>query len=266
MRRAPSFLLVPLVAAALSNACASGPTASQHLVSVRASGATSGQVDQAEPATGASACAPRGTHHVVPVTRTGATIALVDADGRKLLYAASADDRALYTIDLATLETLAVTPLDGEPAQLLPLTDGRVLVALRDKNRVAAFEANDPSSPLTERCTVATYVEPFGLAVSPDGAELGVTAAFDHELMILDGASLAVTRSASLPREPRGVLFSDDGDSVYVSHAAGGVVSVVSRACALCMESLAEAALAFSCSLLAIGSLSASGASKVTGV
>lgn len=65
---------------------------------------------------------------------------------------ADPDALAVHTIDADALTELAVTPLDGEPAQLLPLADGRVLISMRDKNRLAVFEipeAND--APLEPR-------------------------------------------------------------------------------------------------------------------
>jgi DNA-binding beta-propeller fold protein YncE len=124
---------------------------------------------------------------------------------------------------------IAVTEVAGRPAQLLALPDRRVLVTLRDTNKVIALEPGDrPEDGLVVLCERATYTEPWGLAVSTDGARVAVTTGWDHKLMILEAGSLATTRVVDLPAEPRGVLLSQDGDTAYIAHMVGGVVSSVS--------------------------------------
>ena len=175
-----------------------------------------------------SPCAPAVARRVTPASRTGSSIALVDDGARRLVYVADEEGRALHTVDADALAEIAVTELPGSPAQVLPLADGRVLVTLRDTNRLLALEPGArPEEPLRTRCARATYTEPFGIAVSPDGARVAVTAGMDHRLMILDAPALGVERSVDLPAEPRGVLVSADGAAAYVAHLTGGVVSVV---------------------------------------
>src|SRR5262249_54280582 len=123
---------------------------------------------------------------------------------------------------------LAVTELPGRPAQLLPLRDGRILVTLRDTNRLIALEPGAKAEdPLATRCERATFVEPIGLAVSPDGARIAVTAGWDHRLMLRGAAPLATARVVDVAAEPRGVLIAADGATAYVAHMTGGVVSTV---------------------------------------
>jgi DNA-binding beta-propeller fold protein YncE/mono/diheme cytochrome c family protein len=185
----------------------------------------------ADPPAPASPCAPSAARSVTPAARTGSSIALVDDGARRLAYVADEEGRALHTVDADVLAELAVTELPGSPAQVLPLADGRILVTLRDENRLLALEPGArPEDPLRTRCARATYTEPFGLAVSPDGARVAVTAGWDHRLTILDAGALEIARTVDLPAEPRGVLVSADGADAYVSHLAGGVVSVVSLA------------------------------------
>jgi mono/diheme cytochrome c family protein len=175
-----------------------------------------------------SPCGPGGARAVVPASRTGASIALVDDGGHRLAYVADEEDRALHTVDADALVEIAVTELPGSPAQVLALADGRVLVTLRDTNSLLALEPGArPEEPLRTRCARATYTEPFGLAVSADGARVAVTAGWDHRLAILDAPSLDIARTVDLPAEPRGVLLSGDGAAAYVAHLAGGVVSIV---------------------------------------
>jgi cytochrome c peroxidase len=141
---------------------------------------------------------------------------------------ADADARAVHSIDADSLTELAVTPLDGEPAQILPLADGRVLISLRDKNRLAVFEMPEASdAPLELRCALPTYAEPWGLAVSPDGATVALTAAWDHRLTLLASADLAPLKTIDLPPEPRGVLIGNDGRAAWVTHMIGGRITKI---------------------------------------
>src|SRR6187402_489118 len=76
-------------------------------------------------------------------------------------YVADEDDGAIHTFDVDHGAELAVTPLEGSPSQLLVLEDGRVAVALRDRNRVAILEPSDRAdAPLDRRCDAAVAVEP----------------------------------------------------------------------------------------------------------
>ena len=141
---------------------------------------------------------------------------------------ADADGRAIHTIDADALEELAVTPVDGAPAELLPLADGRVLVTLRDTNRLAVLEIPEArEAPLELRCSLPTASEPWGLAVSPDGATVALTAAWDHRLTLLSSADLAPRHEIDLPAEPRGVLMSEDGRTAWVTHMIGGLLSKI---------------------------------------
>ncbi|MEP7124783.1 MAG: cytochrome C peroxidase [Byssovorax sp.] len=161
--------------------------------------------------------------------RQGSSVALAQHGGVTLAYVADEDDSALHTFDVDAGTELAVTPLDGAPAQLLVLDDGRVAVALRDRNRVAIFEpAARPDLPLEARCDATVAVEPIGLATSPDGARLFVTSGWGHALTALDPASLAPAFTVDLPREPRAVIVDDDGRRAFVAHVVGANMSAVS--------------------------------------
>jgi len=178
-----------------------------------------------------SACAPQAARAVKVATRSGSSVALVEDSGRRLLYIADEDHGAVHVLDAEGPTELAVTALPGRPAQLLPLADGRVLVTLRDRNRVVALEPGArPEDGLVSLCERPTYVEPGGLAASPDGRRVAVTAGWDHRLMLLEGRSLDLERAVVLPAEPRGVLVTDDGEDAYVTHLIGGAISVVSLA------------------------------------
>jgi hypothetical protein len=161
--------------------------------------------------------------------RQGSSVALATVDGVTLAYVADEDDGALHTFDVDRGSELAVTPLDGAPSQLLVMGDGRVAVALRDRNRVAILEPPArPDLPLEALCDAAVAVEPVGLATSPDGARLFVTSGWGHALTALDAGDLATAFTVDLPREPRSVLVDDDGRRAFVAHVVGAKMSAVS--------------------------------------
>jgi hypothetical protein len=164
----------------------------------------------------------------------GSSVALALGPGsgpgrdRALAYVADADDRAVYTVSLASGETVARTALRGRPEQLLVLADGRVAATLRDRNAVEVLEPGAAASePLRHRCLAAVPSDPVGLSSTPDGRTLLVTSGWGRALSVLDGQTLARRRSVDLPREPRGVVASDDGRTAYVAHLVGARLSVV---------------------------------------
>lgn len=161
--------------------------------------------------------------------RQGSTVALARLDGVTIAYVADEDDGAIHTFDVDRGAELAVTPLEGSPSQLLVLADGRVAVALRDRNRVAILEPGARAdAPLEARCGAAVAVEPVALAASPDGARLFVTSGFGHALTALDASSLGAAFTVDLPREPRSVIIDDDGRRAFVAHVVGAHLSTVS--------------------------------------
>jgi hypothetical protein len=163
--------------------------------------------------------------------RQGSAVALARLGDRTIAYAADADDGAVHTFDVDRAVEIAVTPLDGSPAQLLLLADGRVAATLGDRNRVVLLEpgerAEDPLAPL---CDTATPAEPWGLAVTPDGARLLVTSGWGHALSVLDTDTLSASRRVDLARDPRAVAVDDDGRRAFVTHLVGARLSVIDLA------------------------------------
>jgi mono/diheme cytochrome c family protein len=155
------------------------------------------------------------------------TIAVVRAGEHKAVLVADEDDRAIRALDAATMRELAVTPLGGAPAHVLPLADGRIAVALRDKNEIAILEPRgDLTEPLETRCTAPVATEPFGMAAVGEH-EVAITSAWGARLTVMSTRDLDVRLSRELAREPRAVMISADGKTAFVTHAVGGVMSAV---------------------------------------
>lgn len=160
--------------------------------------------------------------------RQGSTVVLARLGASSLAYVADEDGRALRTIDVDKGVELTVTKLEGSPAQVLVLGDGRVAVSLRDKNRVQVLEPTAyASAPLESRCSIPVPTEPLGLAATPDDRRLLVTSAWDHTLTVLDTATMKTSFDVKLPREPRAVVVDDDGERAFVAHVVGAKMSVV---------------------------------------
>ena len=195
-------------------------------------GAKAAASSQAASVTAAPRCARRRSGEARSSgERQGSTAALVKIGGRTIAYTADGDDDAIHTFDVDRATELAVTPLSGEPAQILVLADGRVAVTIKSANRVAIFEPGEhPEDPLAPLCDAAAPAEPWGLAETPDGARLVVTHGFGRALTVLDTASLATIAQRPLARDPRGVALDDDGRRAFITHMVGARVSVVDLA------------------------------------
>ncbi|HEX4447250.1 MAG TPA: c-type cytochrome [Polyangiaceae bacterium] len=170
-----------------------------------------------------------GASTVVPVasTRAGSTVALATRGEQTIAYVADEDGAALHVIDVGESKELGTTLLDGRPSQLLFLSDGRLVVLLRDKARGQVFEIAGAPEKLEARCGFDTAPEPVGLAVSPDDALLVVTSGWGRALTAFDTRTLARAFEVPLAREPRAVVVSGDGKTAYVSHAVGAKASRV---------------------------------------
>jgi mono/diheme cytochrome c family protein len=162
---------------------------------------------------------PQGSTVVVAERRGGGTLAIVG----------DTDEQAVVLVDLATRTVIGRAPLGGTPAQLLVTREGALLVALRDRARVAVMELRGGRGELRERASMPTCDEPFGLAEAPDGTVL-VTCAMGHALQGFDAAALTRRFTVDLPREPRSVRVSRRFRRAYIAHVAAPLLSVVDLA------------------------------------
>jgi DNA-binding beta-propeller fold protein YncE len=150
---------------------------------------------------------------------------------RVIAYIADADEPTLHTVDLAGPTEISVTQLIGRPEHVLVLADGRVAVTLRAANAIQVLEpAAEEDAALETRCIVGTRAEPIALAATPDDAALLVTTGWGHALGVYDAQTFAPKFEASLPRDPRGVVVSEDGTRAFVAHVVGARMSVVDLA------------------------------------
>ncbi len=173
-------------------------------------------------ATSKNALKPLGT------TQTSSGIALAEQNGKTLALIADEDDKALHVIDVAARREVTSIPLTGTPSHVMVASDGRVLVTIRDQGQVQVLAAGDKADgSLVTRCAVATPAEPIGVAETPDKSKIVVTSGWGHALDILEHKKLGKLARVDLPREPRAVHISPDGNSAVIAHLVGSNMSVV---------------------------------------
>jgi len=86
-------------------------------------------------------------------------------------------------------------------------------------------EVNDNKLELVT--TIATPVEPFGIALSPDRKTVMVTTIADRALVAYDAASGKERWRTALGREPRGLAVSPDGTRALVAYLQTGTVDQI---------------------------------------
>lgn len=185
-----------------------------------------------------------GTSALKPISSPdqSGTVALGKFDegayaGKTLAFIADEDDKSLAVVDVDAHKQISKVALGGSPGQVMVLEDGRVLVTVKETNKLSVFHASTDGT-LKAGCAVDTAAEPIAMAKTPNGKTLLVTAGWGRSLESYDLASLQRTARAPLPREPRTVVVDDAGNYAYVSHAVGGRVSVVDLAAMKPLKSL----------------------------
>lgn len=160
---------------------------------------------------------PAGVDARAPAHLAGSTIAAL-ADGALVLDPDSGD---LVRVDStgAVVSRLAIGP---DAAQLVVdrAAHTAYVTSRRDDRVVVVDVAAAPR--VTARW--ATPAEPFGLALTPDGATLLVTTVADRTLVAFDTGAGTRRWLRPLGAEPRGVAISPDGALAVVTYLTAAVV------------------------------------------
>lgn len=156
-----------------------------------------------------------------PASAHGSTIASLG--DRSLVIDADSGQLILVGADRAAIATLAIGRHAGELA--VDAAGRRAYVADRDGDRVWVVRID--GDRLIDERRVATPVEPYGVALTPDGTKLLVTSVADRRLVAFDTATMKRAWSIAVGREPRGVAISADGREAVVTHLSTGTVTHV---------------------------------------
>jgi mono/diheme cytochrome c family protein len=154
-------------------------------------------------------------------SRTGGTVVVTP---RGLLVA----ERHAGTVVRADAQGNATGRVEfgGELGEIVADGRGRAFVADRAGDRIVEL---DDGETLSAGRSVAV-VEPFGLAVSPDGATLLATSVAEHALVAIGTDDLRERWRIDLAAEPRGVAISADGSEAVVGFLSRGILAVVDLA------------------------------------
>jgi YVTN family beta-propeller protein len=76
--------------------------------------------------------------------------------------------------------------------------------------------------------TIPVGSEPYGVAVSPDGARVYVTNFGSNDVSVISTATNTVTGTVMVGRKPRGVAVTPDSAHIYVGNRDDSTVSVIS--------------------------------------
>jgi DNA-binding beta-propeller fold protein YncE len=212
------------------------------------------------------ALAPDG-RRVAVVAYGGEAIALFDVASRKLLttitlpqgarphgivwhangriYASAEGIDAMVAIERPEAGPDAkVTTISTRPAGAAPRAGSHMVVV--DAGATRAWTANLRSGSVTliDLVTAQPLREAMtgggteGIALSPDGRSLWVTARDTGQLMQLDPDSLAVRRRVTVGKVPLRVILSPDGRHAVTSNYGDGTISVVRTANARLVQTL----------------------------
>jgi hypothetical protein len=126
---------------------------------------------------------------------------------------------------------------EGKPIAELPLSPGlgeivhdgagMLFVADRTAGRVVKVVPGDATGKGLAELATVELAEPYGLALTPDGATLLVTNVSEHELVALRTDTLAVRWRVELEPEPRAVAVSRDGLTAAVGFLSSGSLAFI---------------------------------------
>jgi mono/diheme cytochrome c family protein len=160
-------------------------------------------------------------------TQSTGPLALFGKGASEIAVVADEDPPSVRAFNLAAGKEAWSVSLDGTPGHLTIAKDGRVFVAVRERNRVDVIE---PSNVGVAKTFAKVCTEPVGVALTPDERVLLVACGWGHEVMAVslsDPAPGRVLWRQDVPLEPRAILAVDDGTRAVVSHAVAGKASVI---------------------------------------
>jgi DNA-binding beta-propeller fold protein YncE len=120
----------------------------------------------------------------------------------------------------------------GRPAQLA-MIGGTILATIRELKTgggaLVAYERAGDGKGLSESWRVALPADAWGIAVSPDGTLAAVTSAWTGKVSLVDLSKHEVVWTRDVGREPRGIAFVADGDSIFVSHLVEAPITRIDK-------------------------------------
>jgi YVTN family beta-propeller protein len=178
-------------------------------------------------------------HHAIPppiryaTGKDGSHMLAVSPDARTA-WTTDLGSRTVTRIDLLTRRAPLSVTVGEEPEGIALSPDGTTLwVSARGSNQAFAL---DPQT-MTVRNTVTTGAFPLRIVVRPQGDVAVTSDLADGSLSVIDTASAKVIRSIAVSssqdaeaRQQVTILWSDDGQRIYVAETASDTVAEVDYA------------------------------------
>jgi YVTN family beta-propeller protein/VCBS repeat-containing protein len=146
-------------------------------------------------------------------------------------------DDVVYVIDTATNTTVgAPIPVGLFPVGAVVTSDGsRVYVANTGQGGSGTGDPGtisviDTAAHATVGSPITVGIEPWGLALSPDGNRLYVGNLGSHSVSAVDTATGTVSNTIQVGLNPAGLALSSDGARLYVANESDNTVSVIDTA------------------------------------
>lgn len=161
-------------------------------------------------------------------TRRSSELVLGRVADRPVALVMDQDDSAIDELDPVTGAVLSTSKISSPPSEGMLLGDGTLAVVLREESSVAVFARHVKGQHYREVRRVKLPDDPRSLALSPDDKTLYATTGATHTLVALEPLGLGERARTSVAREPRGLVVTDDGESVAIAHATFDGTTLVS--------------------------------------
>ena len=164
----------------------------------------------------------------VPVGAEPEGVALTPDE--KQVWVTSEGNSAVVAIDTATLKVLATIPVGERPRNVVFSADGSRAYVVGEADRVVRSIDVAGLKVLNSVTLADDTLRPMGMAVSPDGKTLYISAGRGGQVLALDAETLASKGVAATAGRPWGIALSPDGKLLYSAGGSSDDVAVTDTA------------------------------------
>jgi DNA-binding beta-propeller fold protein YncE len=124
----------------------------------------------------------------------------------------------VYEVDAAG-EVIRALVLPGMPQGLALSSDGKELYAAGEAGEFVVTDLERG----TEKARIRLGAGGFGIALTPDQAQIWITVPRTGQILVVDRASRALVAAVALGGTPRRLAFSRSGDTAVIADEAGAI-------------------------------------------
>lgn len=160
-----------------------------------------------------------GAGTVTAAAATTATPGTLAFDpSRTLLYASEPFGGVVHVIDVRTMQVVGTLPTGGKPQGMALSSDGTKLYVANEFGWLDVWRV----APTVARLdSIALPAGGFGLALTPDFAQIYVGMPAGGAVVVLDPATLAIVKTINTGGVPRKIAFSRDGATAAIADESG---------------------------------------------